>query len=146
MLTQHQAAITIQTKMFCIRYFFPTVTMYVIYVLPILKRILVFLCFWSQFQISIGTKFPNLKHIIFINHLLTGDGNILESNEMMRYVEPFSASPDDPKHPMLVLVYRQPGRVEFEEYQRGWSPSIGSSRYNQSKKMIINTLHRGLRI
>ena len=47
---------------------------------------------------------------------------------MMRYVEPFSASQDDPKHPMLVLVYRQPGRVEFEEYQRGCSPSIGSDR------------------
>ena len=78
--------------------------------------------------------------LVSINHFLTGDGNILEGNEMMRYVEPFSASPDDPKHPMLVLVYRQPGRVEFEEYQRGCSPSIGSSRYNQSIEMIINTL------
>ena len=57
-----------------------------------------------------------------------GDGDILEGTEMMRYVEPFSASPDDPKHPMLVLVFRQQGRVEFEEYQRGCSPSIISDR------------------
>merc|ERR1712016_568635 len=47
---------------------------------------------------------------------------------MMRYVEPFSASPEDPKHPMLVLVYRQPGKVELEEFQRGCSPSIVTSR------------------
>ena len=57
-----------------------------------------------------------------------GDGNTLEGTEMMRYVEPFSASPDDPPHPMLVLVFRQQGRVEFEEYQRGCSPSIVSAR------------------
>ena len=57
-----------------------------------------------------------------------GDGNTLEGTEMMRYVEPFSANPDDPPHPMLVLVYRQQGRVEFEEYQRGCSPSIVSDR------------------
>ena len=43
-------------------------------------------------------------------------------------MEPFSASPEDPKHPMLVLVYRQPGRVELEEFQRGCSPSIVTSR------------------
>ena len=47
---------------------------------------------------------------------------------MCRYVEPFSASAADPKHPMLVLVYRQPGTVQLEEYQRGCSPSIGTSR------------------
>ena len=57
-----------------------------------------------------------------------GDGDILEGTEMMRYVEPFSANPDDPKHPMLVLVFRQQGRLEFEEYQRGCSPSIISDR------------------
>ena len=57
-----------------------------------------------------------------------GDGNILKGTEMMRYVEPFSANPDDPPHPMLVLVYRQQGRVEFEEYQRGCNPAIISDR------------------
>ena len=47
---------------------------------------------------------------------------------MCRYVEPFSANAADPKHPMLVLVYRQPGTVQLEEYQRGCSPSIVTSR------------------
>ena len=57
-----------------------------------------------------------------------GDGNVLEGTEMMRYVEPFSASREDPPHPMLVLVYRQQARLEIEEYQRGCSPSIISDR------------------
>ena len=57
-----------------------------------------------------------------------GDGDVLEGTEMMRYVEPFSASPDSPPHPMLVLVFRQRARLEFEEYQRGCSPSIISAR------------------
>ena len=47
---------------------------------------------------------------------------------MCRYIEPFSANAADLKHPMLVLVYRQPGTVQLEEYQRGCSPSIGTSR------------------
>ena len=67
----------------------------------------------------------------YVHWLVTNvpaDGDILEGTEMMRYVEPFSASPEDPKHPMLVLVYRQPGRVELEEFQRGCSPSIVTSR------------------
>ena len=59
---------------------------------------------------------------------MPGSGKSLDGTEMMRYVEPFSASAVDPAHPMLVLVYRQPGRVEFEEYQRGCSPSIVSAR------------------
>ena len=72
-----------------------------------------------------------------------GDGNILEGTEMMRYVEPFSANPDDPPHPMLVLVFRQQGRVEFEEYQRGCNPAIISDRsiseryINQSINVVI---------
>ena len=57
-----------------------------------------------------------------------GDGDVLEGTEMMRYVEPFSANPDDPPHPMLVLVYRQQARLELEEYQRGCNPSIISDR------------------
>ena len=47
-----------------------------------------------------------------------------------RYVEPFSASATDPKHPMLVLVYRQQARLQAEEYQRGCSPSIVSDRFD----------------
>lgn len=47
-----------------------------------------------------------------------------------RYVEPFSASASDPKHPMLVLVYRQQARIQAEEYQRGCSPSIVSDRFD----------------
>ena len=49
---------------------------------------------------------------------------------LCRYVEPFSASASDPKHPMLVLVYRQQARLQAEEYQRGCSPSIVSDRFN----------------
>ena len=59
---------------------------------------------------------------------VAGSGKTLDGTEMMRYVEPFSANPADPKHPMLVLVYRQRGRVQMEEYQRGCSPSVVSAR------------------
>ena len=59
---------------------------------------------------------------------VAGSGKTLDGTEMMRYVEPFSASAVDPAHPMLVLVYRQRARVEMEEYQRGCSPSIVTSR------------------
>ena len=74
---------------------------------------------------------PSLGGQQYAHWLVTnvpGDGNVLEGTEMMRYVEPFSASPDSPPHPMLVLVYRQQARLEFEEYQRGCSPSIISAR------------------
>ena len=50
------------------------------------------------------------------------------SDDHCRYVEPFSANAADPKHPMLVLVYRQAARLELEEYQRGCSPSIVTGR------------------
>ena len=43
-------------------------------------------------------------------------------------MEPFSANAADPKHPMLVLIYKQQGKVELEEYQRGCSPSIVNNR------------------
>ena len=59
---------------------------------------------------------------------VAGSGKTLDGTEMMRYVEPFSANADDPKHPMLVLVYRQRGRVQMEEYQRGCSPSVVNNR------------------
>ena len=76
-----------------------------------------------------GIAFLNgLQYVHWLVTNVPADGNILEGTEMMRYVEPFSASPEDPKHPMLVLVYRQPGRVELEEFQRGCSPSIVTSR------------------
>ena len=66
----------------------------------------------------------NVKCELFV----AGSGKTLDGTEMMRYVEPFSASAVDPAHPMLVLVYRQQARVEMEEYQRGCSPSIVTSR------------------
>ena len=92
---------------------------------------------WSADQTDLFTIMILDEGIAFLNgqqyaHWVVtnvpGDGDILEGTEMMRYVEPFSANPDDPKHPMLVLVFRQQGRVEFEEYQRGCSPSIISDR------------------
>jgi len=76
-----------------------------------------------------GISFLNGKQ--YAHWLVTnvpGSGNTLEGTEMMRYVEPFSASATDPKHPMLVLVYRQQARLQAEEYQRGCSPSIVSDR------------------
>ena len=77
-----------------------------------------------------GIAFLNGRQ--YVHWLVTnvpGDGNILEGTEMMRYVEPFSASPDDPPHPMLVLVFKQQsGRLELEEYQRGCNPSIVTDR------------------
>ena len=75
---------------------------------------------------------PSLGGQQYAHWLVTnvpGDGNVLEGTEMMRYVEPFSANPDDPPHPMLVLVFRQRGgRLELEEYQRGCNPSIVTDR------------------
>ena len=66
----------------------------------------------------------NVKCELFV----AGSGKTLDGTEMMRYVEPFSANAADPKHPMLVLVYRQRARVQMEEYQRGCSPSVVSAR------------------
>ena len=65
---------------------------------------------------------------VYCDLFVPGSGKTLDGTEMMRYVEPFSANPADPKHPMLVLVYRQRGRVQFEEYQRGCSPSVVNDR------------------
>ena len=67
----------------------------------------------------------------YVHWLVTnvpGNGNVFDGVEMMRYVEPFSANAQESKHPMLVLVYKQQGKVEFEEYQRGCSPSLVTSR------------------
>ena len=67
-------------------------------------------------------------HWIMIN--IPGN-DILSGTEVMRYIEPFAASPDDSEHPMLVLVYKQnDGKVEFEETQRGCSTSLLTSRVN----------------
>ena len=77
-----------------------------------------------------GISFLNGKQ--YVHWLVTnvpGDGSNKEGiTEMMRYVEPFSASAADPAHPMLVLVYRQRARVMMEEYQRGCSPSVVNDR------------------
>ena len=77
-----------------------------------------------------GISFLNGKQ--YVHWLVTnvpGDGSNKDGiTEMMRYVEPFSASAADPKHPMLVLVYRQRARVMMEEYQRGCSPSVVNDR------------------
>ena len=69
-----------------------------------------------------------VQSLIYIYLCVSGSGKSLDGTEMMRYVEPFSASAADPKHPMLVLVYRQRGRVMMEEYQRGCSPSVVNDR------------------
>ena len=80
----------------------------------------------------------------YVHWLVTnvpGDGSDKEGiTEMMRYVEPFSASAADPAHPMLVLVYRQRARVEMEEYQRGCSPSIVTSRWIPAQS-TVETFH-----
>ena len=71
---------------------------------------------------------------------MSGSGKSLDGTEMMRYVEPFSASAADPAHPMLVLVYRQRARVMMEEYQRGCSPSIVTSRWIPARS-TVETFH-----
>ena len=80
----------------------------------------------------------------YVHWLVTnvpGDGSDKEGiTEMMRYVEPFSASAADPAHPMLVLVYRQRARVMMEEYQRGCSPSIVTSRWIPAQS-TVETFH-----
>ena len=55
--------------------------------------------------------------------------DLARGTEVMRYVEPWTLSPEDPAHPILVLVYRQKkGKVEFEETQRGCSSSLLTQR------------------
>ena len=62
--------------------------------------------------------------------------------EVVQYIPPFSVElledgsgvdKDGAAHPMLVLVYRQPGRVEVEEIQRGCAPSILTDRHKNIK-------------
>ena len=48
--------------------------------------------------------------------------------EVMEYIPPFQASPSDPGHPMLALVYEQPGPIVVMETQQGCTEDIGSSR------------------
>ena len=56
--------------------------------------------------------------------------------EAMQYIPPFTLSLTadgeldkyGAPHPMLVLVYKQPGRIEVEETQKGCTPSVLTSR------------------
>lgn len=94
---------------------------------------------WSADRSSLYTVMivdegvASLNGMQYIHWIMTNiPGNdILSGTEVIRYIEPFSASPDDPEHPMLVLVYKQTdGKVEFEETQRGCSTSLLTSRVN----------------
>merc|ERR1712106_1041870 len=76
----------------------------------------------------------------FIHWMVTNipGSNIEKGAEVMQYIEPFSfefgsngqLDPNGKAHPMLVLVYKQPGTVEVEEIQRGCSPTILTDRIN----------------
>jgi len=76
----------------------------------------------------------------FIHWMVTNipGTNVRDGAEVMQYIEPFSfeigsdgrLDPNGPKHPILFLVYKQSGKIEMEEIQRGCSPSILSDRVN----------------
>merc|ERR1712226_219319 len=75
-------------------------------------------------------------------------GNSVElGNEVMEYVTPFSLEVhEDPldgfikdrhtsAHPMIFLVFKQPGRIQVEETQRGCSPDIVSGRIHNYEEL-----------
>merc|ERR1712088_321783 len=79
---------------------------------------------------------------VYLHWMVTNiPGNAVElGNEVMQYVTPFSLEvQEDPldgfikdrhasAHPMIFLVFKQPGRIQVEETQRGCSPDIVSAR------------------
>ena len=79
---------------------------------------------------------------VYMHWMVTNiPGNSVElGNEVMEYVTPFSLEvEEDPldgfvkdrqasAHPMIFLVYKQPGHIQVEETQRGCSPDIVTAR------------------
>ena len=86
---------------------------------------------------------------VYLHWMVTNiPGNSVElGNEVMEYVTPFSLEvQEDPldgfikdrhasAHPMIFLVFKQPGRIQVEETQRGCSPDIVSARIHDYEEL-----------
>merc|ERR1711994_208231 len=86
---------------------------------------------------------------VYMHWMVTNiPGNSVElGNEVMEYVTPFSLEvEEDPldsfvkdrqasAHPMIFLVYKQPGHIQVEETQRGCSPDIVSARIHDYRDL-----------
>merc|ERR1712066_280055 len=87
---------------------------------------------------------------LYLHWMVTNiPGNSVEmGNEVMEYVTPFSLEvQEDPldgfvedrhasAHPMIFLVFKQPGRIQVEETQRGCSPDIVSGRIHDYRDLV----------
>ena len=87
---------------------------------------------------------------VYLHWMVTNiPGNSVEmGNEVMEYVTPFSLEvQEDPldgfvedrhasAHPMIFLVFKQPGRIQVEETQRGCSPDIVSARIHDYRDLV----------
>merc|ERR1712226_734803 len=86
---------------------------------------------------------------VYLHWMVTNiPGNSVDlGNEVMEYVTPFSLEVhEDPldgfikdrytsAHPMIFLVFKQPGRIQVEETQRGCSPDIVSGRIHNYEEL-----------
>merc|ERR1712079_73171 len=86
---------------------------------------------------------------VYMHWMVTNiPGNSVElGNEVMEYVTPFSLEvEEDPldgfvkdrqasAHPMIFLVYKQPGHIQVEETQRGCSPDIVTARIHDYRDL-----------
>merc|ERR1711994_480032 len=87
---------------------------------------------------------------VYLHWMVTNiPGNSVEmGNEVMEYVTPFSLEINDDfanfgfikdrhasAHPMIFLVYKQPGHIQVEETQRGCSPDIVTARIHDYKDL-----------
>merc|ERR1712226_620089 len=88
---------------------------------------------------------------VYLHWMVTNiPGNSVEmGNEVMEYVTPFSLEINDDfanfgfikdrhasAHPMIFLVFKQPGRIQVEETQRGCSPDIVSARIHDYRDLV----------
>merc|ERR1719220_124837 len=88
---------------------------------------------------------------VYIHWMVTNiPGNSVElGNEVMEYVTPFSLQINEDfadfgfikdryasAHPMIFLVFKQPGRIQVEETQRGCSPDIVSARIHDYRDLV----------
>ena len=60
---------------------------------------------------GIGRLLPQQYFHWLVVNVPGGGAEVGAGNEVMEYITPFIAERDDDPHPMLLLVYRQTGRV-----------------------------------
>merc|ERR1711997_1341446 len=90
---------------------------------------------------------PGALYTVMVTNI---PGNSVEmGNEVMEYVTPFSLEINDDfanfgfikdrhasAHPIIFLVFKQPGRIQVEETQRGCSPDIVSARIHDYRDLV----------